>query len=48
MVAVSRELGHPNYFSAATVLLAHGGIIFLSVRKCLRNGKETSTCLKKV
>ena len=48
MVAFFRELGHANYFSAATVLLAHGGIIFASVRKCLRNGKETSTCLKKV
>ena len=28
--------------------LAHGGIIFASVRKYLGNGKKISACLKKV
>ena len=28
--------------------LAHGGIIFAPIKKSLRNGKKTFTCLKKV
>ena len=28
--------------------LAHGGIMFVPVRKSLKDGKKTSACLKKV
>ena len=38
----------PKDFEFDPDRLAHGGIIFVPVRKSMRNGKKTSACLKKV
>ena len=38
----------PRYFGFDLDRLAHGGVIFVLVRKPRRNGQKTSACLKKV